>query len=170
MQPLEFMRRVLPAQGVYCIVGIAGKTDPVVQQFAENIDELKPLIGANMKAGRNVYFAQSSFKTNQSRKADNALLTRAMFLDIEENGDAHANATAGYESKEVITDVINAFSAEHGLSVPYLVDSGYGIHVYWAFTEDVPTSEWKRVADGFKAMLEVKGIRIDRSAAAGSPG
>ena len=163
MQSLEFLRRVLPAQGVYCVVGISGKAGPIVQDFAASIAEMRPLIMKNMEAGRNVYFALSSFKTDETRKADNAFLTRAMFVDVEETGSFHE---AGYETKSEIIKAVTSFCADVDLPSPYMVDSGYGVHLYWPFPEAVESTIWKTVAEGFKELLLQKGLRIDRAVSA----
>lgn len=163
MKSLEFLRRVLPAQGVYCVVGITGKAGPIVQDFADSIAGMLPLIKKNVEAERNVYFALSSFKTDENRKAENAFLTRAMFVDVEETGDFHA---AGYESKDEIIKAVTRFCADVDLPSPYMVDSGYGVHIYWPFPEAVESNIWKPVAEGFKELLLEKGLRIDRAVSA----
>ena len=32
------------------------------------------------------------------------------------------------------------------LPEPVIVNSGYGLHIYWAFTEEVPTEKWLPIA------------------------
>ncbi|ACD96823.1 hypothetical protein [Trichlorobacter lovleyi] len=74
MTTVEWLDHILPSDGIYCVAqldGAAGKlkhywyTDK--QQAADKLLELDA-------AGYNSYIAQASFKSSESRKADNALL------------------------------------------------------------------------------------------------
>ena len=154
----DFYEKVLPTQGVYCITTI--NPSYTTNKFAESLDELIELIDAANKAKQNVFVALSSFK-GHSRKADNALLTRSFFIDL----DVDAENPKKYKTKESALDALDDFIKLANLPPPIRVDSGGGVHAYWAFDVDVSTDVWVRYARKFKALCN-DYIKIDNAVTA----
>ena len=135
MTPAEFLAVVLPSSGLgqYCAVELTKRKEHC---YAETIDEITAKVDAWHKQNFDCYFGVATFDTK--RGADNALFARSFFVDMD-----------GYETKkaaaQALSDFLNAtVLAELGL--PWIVDSGGGIHAYWHLKEDVPINFWKPVA------------------------
>ena len=155
----KFYEKVLPTQGVYCVTGINPTTGKTANKFSETIDGLIDLIEANKKAGNNTFVPPASFN-GYSRKGDNAMYSRAFFVDLDV-GEAKALEGKGYASKEDAIDSLNTFIAEVDLPPPVKVDSGRGIHAYWILDKDIPAKEWKAYAEKFKDLCMNSGLIID---------
>lgn len=149
----QFYEKVLPSQGVYCVTAIDKNKVPY-NRFAESLDELITIVeGLNTKQ-TNIFVAPGSFH-NHSRKASNSAFMRSLFIDLD------VGEAKDYKTK---LDAINAL--DHLLDVtelppPAVVDSGGGVHAYWAFDEDIPVERWKPCAEKFKAKV-LEHIKIDR--------
>jgi hypothetical protein len=149
----NFYKNILPSQGIYCVTSI-GRNGFARNLFAESIDALLSIIESASQGGNNVFFAVSSFK-GHSRKADNAAYTRSFFIDLDV-GDGK-----GYSSKDEALSALDTFITANELPPPVVVDSGNGVHAYWAFDDDIATPEWKVYAEKFKKFCLDKGLHID---------
>ena len=158
MTPLEFLAAVLPAtgNGSYCVAELSSKKKEHL--YADTIEELTPTVEAWHNEGKDVYFALSSFTTPGKRTADNAQSIRSLFIDMD-----------GYESKNAAGQALEKFMEATGLDAfgtPYIVISGGGLHVYWAFVEAVPVALWKPVAENLKRLCKQEGLAIDMTVTA----
>lgn len=144
----QFYEKVLPSQGVYCLT-VIGTDKQAYNRFAESLDALINLIEDLKQDRQNIFVAPASFK-NFSRMAANAMYMRSFFIDLD------VGEGKGYGSKEEALEALDHLISETELPLPYVVDSGGGIHAYWVFDADIPISEWKPYAEKFKA--KVSGI------------
>ena len=142
----QFYEKTLPSQGVYCVAGIKNKR--TTQRFAETLDEVVTLTENFKKQGIDVYVAMASFE-GYSRKASDAQYLRSFFIDLDVGEDKVASKK-GYLTKEEAYDNLLIWLEKKELPPPIILDSGTGIHAYWAFEEDVAVDEWKRYAEKFK--------------------
>jgi hypothetical protein len=154
----QFYRKALPSQGVYCATGI--KEGRAQNRFAETLEELLEIVDELKSQEQNVFVAMSTFK-NFSRKADNALYSRALFIDLDVDPDNPKK----YNSKEAALAALDDFITISKFAPPVRVDSGGGIHAYWLLDQDIPIDEWKRYADKFKKFC-ADHIKIDMAVTA----
>jgi hypothetical protein len=153
MSPSGFLHAVLPSAGVYCLVGIKRG---VQQAFYSGIDELVEAALALDQKRTNAYFATATFEQEGSRTADNAIYQRSIFLDLD-------CKTTQYASKKDALTALAGFIETVGLPTPWIVSSGNGLHVYWAFTDNIPVAIWKPVAERFKRLCDKHGFLIDNA-------
>ena len=149
----NFYQKILPTQGVYCLTSIS-KAGFARNLFAESLDDLFGLIETAKKGDNNVFIALSSFG-GHSRKADNAIYARSFFVDLD------VGEEKPYQTKDEAIAALQAFIDKAELPPAVRVDSGSGIHAYWAFEEDVPSAQWKAYAEKFKAFCLAEGLHID---------
>ena len=131
----QFYEKVLPQQGVYCVSGI-DKDKKTTNRFAETLDDVFKLIERFKKQEVNVFVAPGSFE-GFSRKADNCIFYRSLFVDLDVSPEKAAIGK-GYTTKKEALAALETFLAEQELPPPVILDSGTGIHAYWIFDRDVP--------------------------------
>jgi hypothetical protein len=94
------------------------------------------------------------------RTQENATQIKSFFLDLDVDPD---KPDEKFASKQEALQELRDFVRKVGLPRPLLVDSGGGIHAYWPLDRAVATSEWRPVADRFKAICVHDRFRADRS-------
>ena len=146
----QFYEKVLPQQGVYCVSGI-DKDKKTTNRFAETLDDVFKLIERFKKQEVNVFVAPGSFE-GFSRKADNCIFYRSLFVDLDVSPEKAAIGK-GYTTKKEALAALETFLAEQELPPPVILDSGTGIHAYWIFDRDVPIEEYLPLAEQFKAFV-----------------
>jgi hypothetical protein len=124
--------------------------------------------GARLRRdNKDAYFALASFDEAaargqyKGRTVENAVALRSIFIDVDDVGP-----DARYHTKRDAAVAIANFSAALGLDklgTPWIVDSGRGLHAYWAFTADVPRDAWQPVALKFKHAADQLGLVIDNT-------
>lgn len=166
----KFFAAVLPSQGhrfILATFGEQGQPDfrPAQKAFAPG-DEANALGYARWgsQQGANVYFASGGFlppppdengKPKGGRTADRVTHFRCLRLDVDCGaGKPYADK---HEGLQALCDFANAYS----LPLPWIVDSGYGLHVYWAFDRDVATAEWLGLAQRLAAACAAFGFSVD---------
>lgn len=142
----QFYEKVLPSQGVYCVT-VIGTDKKAYNRFAESLDALINLIERYSQQKQNIFVAPGSFKSF-SRMASNAMYMKSFFIDLD------VGEGKGYESKSDAMEALDHLTTAAELPLPYVVDSGGGIHAYWVFDSDIPIAEWKPYADKFKAKVQ----------------
>jgi len=153
MNQLDFLTAILPASGRYCSVGIDAKGTR--QLFAESIEELAVMAERNSRAGRNAYFAMAAYDSEGTRKQANVISVKSLWLDIDcGEGKPYADQTEG------VTALVS-FVASVGLPPPLLVNSGRGVHAYWAFKEAVMPTVWLGMASKLKSLCAVLNLQAD---------
>jgi len=154
----QFYEKILPSQGVYCVTGI--RNGRAFNRFAETLDGVLHEIQTFKDDSYSVYIAANTFK-DYSRKADNAQWSRAFFVDLDVGPEENK-----YPTQESARTGLRDFLDKTEIPPPYVVNSGTGIQVWWPFTEDVPTAEWKVYAEKFKAFCVDNGLLIDKTVTA----
>lgn len=143
MNTLEFLQRVLPSEGVYCLLTFfGGKPRAFWTDSAETLAERALLISSK---GVDAYFGTASYKDNSSRTQANAHLHKTFFIDLDaKNGVPFADWKDALRGGLKLVQTL-------GLPKPIAVLSGNGIHLYWVLTEAIQTATWKPIAEHFKA-------------------
>lgn len=150
---LEFLERILPAEGYKCATVFDEKR--VFNKFFPTTTELEKFILAQDALGRTVYHACAAFGTPDSRKQSNAIGAKCFWLD------ADAGEGKPYPDSITAAQAIAAFTAAYGLPKPLYVGSGNGIHVYWPLAEMLAPREWLRYSDGLKRLCRQAGLEVD---------
>jgi hypothetical protein len=127
----QFYEKALPSQGVYCVSGIDQATKKTTNRFAETLEDVFKLIDKFKGQKLNVFVAPGSFD-GFSRKADNCLFFRSLFIDLDV-GEGKA-----YGDKGEAQTALWKFLGETGLPHPVCIDSGGGMHAR-LFSAPVPS-------------------------------
>jgi len=135
-------------------VGIQGSR--VVTTFHATLEELEAKGDELTRSGLNAYFALATFKDPAiGRKGDNAVELRSFFLDIDTGADKP------YPDQAAAAVALREFLDASNLPAPIIVNSGRGLHAYWAFTEPVPATRWRLLARQFKRLCAQHGLNFD---------
>lgn len=145
----DFYAAVLPATGPYCALSIlgAGKTATVIPTFHDNIDQLIAQGAKIAKQHRNAYFLPGALIAPTNRQAPNVRSLRTFFVDID------CGEGKPYFSQAEGLDALTKFVQDTGLPQPWIVNSGYGLHVYWPFHDEVSGNDWQPYAKAFKELV-----------------
>ena len=138
MNRIDFFNRVVAQGGLYCAVGIINKR--TTQVFFNTFEEVEAWADDQTAVGVDAYFALATYHTNISRSAKNVNLFKSLWVDLD------IGKGTAYESQVTGIDALKDFCKATGLPKPSIVSSGYGLHIYWAFTESVDYNEWKPLA------------------------
>jgi hypothetical protein len=114
------------------------------------------------KGDADIYFCTSMQKqaaTNKKgkqialRNQGNVASLKSIWVDVDYKLYATPN-----EALTAFTD----FTCSIGLPPPsFIVSSGNGVHVYWAFTTAISLGEWQPIANALKSALIAKGVKCD---------
>lgn len=165
MQTLDFIRHVLPSQGVYCVVG-KNEHNKVAPVFVDTLDEVVAVSERLHRNKQDVYFACSTYKNHDDRTKPNAKEARSLWLDIDCGYDIKKNAYKDYKTKEDALVALRSFTNTTGLPEPTIVDSGRGLHVYWTFVNSVASTAWSPVAEGLKFLCVKHKLHADATCTA----
>ena len=153
MDTLQFLKRVLPSEGVYVTTVI---TDGVARQgFFNTIEELAKAVLKSDELGSDAYYSVSSYQTKKNRKQENVHLTRLVAMDID------CGSNKPYSTWKEGLIALGQFVENIGLPSPMIVQSGNGIHVYWCLSESLRPGEWKPLAEAMKACALSNNLHID---------
>lgn len=166
-QELEgFFRKVLSPKGFPCLVSLRKGTAPEqkpVESIATllNSIQLETVRCTNLK--RDLYFCISTLKKRsyideasgkkRVRTGDNCLETRALVLDIDVDETGYLKgdqSKPAFTSQEEALLGLEAFCATVNFPNPYIVNSGFGLHVYWPFEEAINSETWAMLAQQFR--------------------
>jgi hypothetical protein len=153
MDTLDFLKRVLPSEGVYVTTVI--NPDARRQGYFTDIEELAVAVIRLDETGNNTYYAISSFKEKGNRKQENVHLTQVVAIDVD------CGPKKPFPSWKEGLQALGKFVDEMGLPAPMIVHSGNGLHVYWCLEEPATPDEWKPVATAMKSAAIEKQFAID---------
>lgn len=156
MDKKEFLQTVLGVEGYYCVMGFKGKD--IKQKYYQNIDDLISTAENLCDNEYDVYFALSTF-TEAKRKQKFALQVRSLFADID-YGEHHGKPSAYDTLADVIND-LKRFCKETGMPMPFIVNSGGGVHTYWPLEEPLTKEAWFSLADRLKEKCIEHDLKID---------
>lgn len=154
MADTKLLSEVLSDQGWYCIVGLKKDSLPK-QTFVQTLEEANKEIDELLAKEFDVYFACAKYEKKGSRTRDNAKYFKAFWLDIDCGEGKH------YESRQDALEDLEEFCLELNLPKPTTVNSGRGVHAYWALEADISREEWKPVAETLKALCVKHNLVAD---------
>ena len=155
MNTNTFLKTVLADEGHYCLFAANASTGKRIQKFYSSTDSL--LVDADdlNSRGFDVYFALATFEEAGSRKADNVKYLRGFFLDLD------CGPSKDYANKLDAIDALQKFCESLKLPVPFTIDSGRGVHVYWPLSENILPDDWIVSAEKLKKLCVKHGFFAD---------
>jgi hypothetical protein len=169
MNTRKFLSTVWPTKGPYCIAMPWVKPNGeecFAHHGCDTIDDAIAYILLK-KQSKDLYFAPHSLKVvrelNPStgkfqtfRTHVNMKEARDFFFDIDYGGPKDHYAT--YDD---VLSAIERFLFETGLPSPFVVNSGYGIHVHWAIVTPIESVAWKEPAARLRWLAKQHGLHVD---------
>jgi len=181
MDTLNFLKTILPSRGVYYLMRKVPrpnhpKGDATIHEVAGDVDDLADMVlQQDRKGDQNIYYAMASYKEAQykttklsdgreftyivGRKKSNVAWVKSLWMDW----DVGKDNTNSYASQRDALDAMKAYVKATGLPAPIVVSSGYGLHSYWLFTEEVDITAWEGVAKYQRVIMRHLGIKFDPS-------
>lgn len=177
MTPGQFLRRIWPDTGYYCIAHPFRPAGSTVTVYAHKVfDNISAAVThvheqANLQ---DVYFAvlsmkaervwdpeKTDFKTGQPgawavRKQENMGFAKASFFDLDVGNDS-----TKYPTQRDAMIALIEFLQKTKLPMPTLVSSGGGVHVYWHYAETIPVEQWRPIAWHMRQLAEGLGLKVD---------
>lgn len=157
MEPVEFLQRVLPSKGLYCVAEF--DTERKQHKFVRTIEDMLEGSAEHVQQKLNSYFALASFAKDGARTAANVSYMRSLFVDVDCGKGKYATKKEALLAARKFLKDTDLLS----LGSPIIVDSGGGIHMYWPMDRDIPTSEWLPAARNLKKLCSEYGFKIDQS-------
>lgn len=156
MEPVEFLQRVLPSSGMYCVAEF--DTEAKCHNFVTSIEDMLEGSKRHVQQRINSYFALGSF-VKDGRTAANVAYMRSLFIDVDcGEGKYQTKREAFLAARKFLKD-----TELDQLGSPIIVDSGGGVHLYWPLDRDVSKTEWLPAAKNLKKLCHENGFKIDRS-------
>ena len=162
MDTTGFLRSVLGTAGSYCILAL--KDGKRVQKFYPTVEALESAAYNFDQNDYDAYFALGTFKdpsVEKPREVANVQQMRAFFFDLDCGVHHKTGKQKDYPDQAAAVSALRAFCKTNRFPKPFLVNSGYGVHVYWPLTEPVSYEEWLPVAEKLKALTEQVGFKAD---------
>ena len=167
MNDFDLLSYVQPEAGFYCVLGIS-PDNKTTQRLVATREELDELAEHYVSKGLNTFFAVAKFNTDESRKQDNVRSLKAFWLDLdcgpskaEEN--SKTGIPQGYINQTAALTELKRFCQVTGLPKPTVVNSGRGLHVYWALEEAVTRDQWEPVAARLRDVCDTQKLYVDRA-------
>lgn len=147
----DFLARVLPAGGEYCLLALAPGIKPREINGIGSLDALVDAVSRLSTRPVNLYYATGGFKGHRSKAT--CIAKRALYLDLD---------SKDFGSKEAARAELARFVQAVGIPAPaILVDSGRGIHAYWPFNRDLDPEAWTALAGELKGRCQAAGFQAD---------
>ena len=170
MDTLEFLRAILPEEGVYyAAIFKPGFKAPAHKPFRSLESFAEALV--KMDAGDwTVYHACGSYNEDcvevdgkkKYRVEPNWNKAKAFWADLD-CGESKAAEGKGYATKRDAATAMKEFCEKTGFPKPFYVDSGNGIHAYWPLTKSITAATWVKMATVLKAVFAHHNVLADPS-------
>lgn len=174
MDTSEFLRLILPEEGVYFLALFKGaKGTPPAHVAYHSLEDLTAGVAhhsANPQVS--VYHACAAYQQpfiemqvdgvskKRRRIRENWLRAKAFWIDVD-CGEAKATEGKGYPKQADAARALFEFADRLAIPRPMLVSSGYGVHAYWPLTKAIRPEPWCKVAEALKAALAAEGVLAD---------
>lgn len=165
----KFISTLLPADAWFSVVipeGVYWRhiwINPEVRA-AQGVAALLPV--EVFTAGK-AYFSCAGYHNSGTewagRTQDNTSAVRSFWLDIDAGATKRAkHGDKVYEKQGDAISAVGSFCKTHFVAPTYMVDSGEGVHVYWAFNEAIPVKLWaETLAPRFAQLCSSAGLKVD---------
>ena len=149
----HFLESIL-STGLHAVVTKQGNS--MRHEWGQTPDELVSLASTKTDC----WFSPAGFSSS-SRKAKDCTGAAALWLDID-IGAQHAKPDYA-DAKSFAVDFKN-FMAGTGLPVPWIVNTGHGVHLYWPLGVTVQPDKWSRLMARLFAACDKFGLKYDHAA------
>lgn len=177
MTPGKFLRLIWPSEGFYCIAHPFRPPNSTVTVYRHKVFPTISEAVTYVHEQQNIadtYFAVLSlreervwdpdkvdYKTGQkgawaTRKQENMLASKVSFFDLDVGDDP-----GKYPTQRDALEALREFLETTCLPQPTLVSSGGGVHVYWHWSETLPTDEWRTIAWNMRQLAETLKLKVD---------
>lgn len=178
MDTNTFLKTVLPSSGVLFVARIArraGRKDVTIHYpVSTPEDAAETALRLNAKHPEsNIYYAMASYKEviyktattkdgreftyPTGRKQDNAQAVKCLWQDW----DVGKNSPDSYATIQEAAAALKTYNKAVGLPAPIVVKSGYGLHSYWLFTDDISAAQWRLIASRQRIIMRHLSIKFD---------
>lgn len=154
----DFFHTVLGSEGKPCVAKLVKGSSKAyfTHDFFNSIDDLCDVLDTIDFTKHDYYFCISTLtgekdSSGRIRTQANAVTTRAFVLDV----DIRPGQEGHYATKEEGYKGIAAVCEQLSLPDPIIVDSGFGLHVYWPMADAVPSKDWQKIANKLKKAIGV---------------
>ena len=163
MEAREFLGTVLGGEGQYCVFALKQGCNPKTK-FYDSLDKVVSTSQSLDTEGWDAYFALGTYKDPvNGRTADNVQELKSFFLDLD------CGPTKKYATQPDAIKALIEFNATYKLPPPTIVvNSGRGLHVYWALDRAYSKAEWLAVAARLKAACIEANLYADHGVTADS--
>lgn len=168
-----FLAGVLPAEHDFEVF-VAGSLDrptdtntkpPMRHSHAVSHEALAEAMFIFDANNQEAYFALARFKPHTTKRGSGlgrqsayATAVKSFWLDVD------CGLNKNYATKREGVEAFYKFIETCDLPVPtYMVDSGGGVHVYFALAEEITPDVWIPVAKDFKLLCEIHNFNADPS-------
>lgn len=195
MNTLEHLTRILPTSGLKVMATMVQRTDAngdlvfksdgspsltTRHKTFTTIEDLAKSIRLSARSGKPLYMAMGGFDPERSfidkefngktykgfsRSADFTIAFKAFWLDLDV-GEDKAAKKEGYATQDEAVEKLWEFVHALSLPSPIVVNSGRGVHAYWALENDVDPKSWFKLAKVFDAIIKHYGLLADPSCTA----
>lgn len=166
--PAEFLDSITPREGIRFAFTLPDSRHHACANDAELIAKASELDAQ----GKTVYFACATYAEpyitgpdgkRRHRVKENVFQVKAVWLDIDCGADKAAKG-AGYRTKKEAAQALKDFCKVAGLPSPtWIVDSGNGLHVYWALEEATTRGAWEATTGRLKLLCQNLNFMADPS-------
>lgn len=153
----DLLDAVLPAEGRYCVIGVGRYVD---QNFVDTHEEVTAKANELVRKKIDAYFGCAKYGPKNNRTHENAQFFRALWLDLD-CGPKKVEEGKGYATQQDALLSLREFCTALTLPRPIIVDSGYGLHVYWLLEETLNQAQWKPLAKRLHELSVEKGLIVD---------
>lgn len=128
-----------------------------------NVNDASGMATAFSAIAYDAYFACAEYSTPDNRTTANSSGAVGLWTDIDVGPDKAATGR-GYPSIEDAQSALGDFCVKTGLPEPtHIVNSGAGLHAYWAFDGFLAREQWLEYAGKLKALMKACGLLADPS-------
>lgn len=130
-------------------------------QFVKDINEAINHSFVNSNAGLDSYFAMAEYNTSDNRTAANTSGAFGFWIDSDV-GAGKADSGKGYRTVEDAEIALMKFCKDVYIPEPtHIVNSGGGLHAYWAVSKFINHEAWRNFAGKFKTLTKSHGFLAD---------
>lgn len=167
MTDFDLISTVQPDDGWYAMLGLRGSTKDLKQSLVATREEFDALVEKYVAEGYDCYFGVAKYEEGKGgRVKENVRALKSFFIDID-CGEAKAKENPktgrpdGYIDQDAGLAALESFCELVGIPMPTLVNSGGGIHAYWALTEAVTRQQWEPVAARLRSLCNTHNFYVD---------
>lgn len=166
MAEFDLLNAVQPLEGWFVVVGLRDGLKDIKQVFVATREEVDTQAAAWVAQKRNVFFGLAKYNADTNRTKDNVKTLKAFWLDIDcgkdkAKEDPVTGRPKGYIDQTAGLHALREFCTLIGLPKPIIVNSGRGLHVYWALEADISRAEWEPVGLRLRDLCKLHSFYVD---------